>query len=74
MGGFDVFKSTKDSSGNWSDPVNLGYPINTPDDDVYYYMSSSGKRGYLSSYREGGYGEKDIYEPRCRICAQEKPV
>ncbi|MBX9852625.1 MAG: OmpA family protein [Cytophagaceae bacterium] len=63
MGGFDVFKSTKDSAtGNWSPPVNLGYPINTPDDDVYYYISHNGKKGYLSSYREGGYGEKDIYE------------
>jgi outer membrane protein OmpA-like peptidoglycan-associated protein len=62
MGGFDVFKSTLDSNGNWTNPVNVGYPINTPDDDVYYYMSSNGKKGYLSSYREGGYGEKDIYE------------
>jgi outer membrane protein OmpA-like peptidoglycan-associated protein len=62
MGGFDIFKSTMDSSGGWSEPVNLGYPINTPDDDVYYYIESDGYRGYLSSYREGGYGEKDIYE------------
>jgi len=62
MGGFDVFKSTLDSSGNWSNPVNIGYPINTPDDDVYYYLSYNGKKGYFSSYREGGYGEKDIYE------------
>jgi outer membrane protein OmpA-like peptidoglycan-associated protein len=62
MGGFDIFKSTLDFSGNWSEPVNLGHPINTPDDDVYYYVESDGYRGYLSSYRQGGYGEKDIYE------------
>jgi outer membrane protein OmpA-like peptidoglycan-associated protein len=62
MGGFDIFKSTMDSSGGWSEPVNMGHPINTPDDDVYYYVESDGYRGYLSSYREGGYGEKDIYE------------
>lgn len=62
MGGFDIFKSTLDNSGNWSQPVNLGYPINTPDDDAYYYMLSSGKKAYVSSYREGGYGEKDLYE------------
>ena len=61
MGGYDVFKSTKDSSGNWKDPVNMGYPLNTPDDDVYFYLSSDGIKSYLSSYREGGYGEKDIY-------------
>jgi outer membrane protein OmpA-like peptidoglycan-associated protein len=63
MGGFDIFKSTLDSStGFWSNPVNLGHPVNTPDDDVYYYMQSNGYKGYMSSYREGGYGEKDIYE------------
>jgi outer membrane protein OmpA-like peptidoglycan-associated protein len=62
MGGFDIFKSTMDASGNWSEPENLGHPINTPDDDVYYYVQNDGYRGYLSSYRAGGLGEKDIYE------------
>jgi outer membrane protein OmpA-like peptidoglycan-associated protein len=63
MGGFDVFKSVRDTVTNtWSQPVNMGYPINTPDDDVYYYLTHNDKKGYLSSYREGGYGEKDIYE------------
>ena len=62
MGGFDIFKSSVDDNGNWSEPENLGYPINTPDDDVYYYMSSNGLRGYLASYRSLGLGEKDIYE------------
>jgi outer membrane protein OmpA-like peptidoglycan-associated protein len=62
MGGFDIFKSTVDANGVWSEAENLGYPINTPDDDVYYYMSSNGRRGYLASYRSDGFGEKDIYE------------
>ncbi len=62
MGGFDIFKSTLDDNGVWSTPENLGYPINTPDDDVYYYLSSNGRRGYLASYRSEGFGEKDIYE------------
>jgi len=62
MGGYDVFKSSLDSGGNWKDPVNMGYPLNTPDDDVYFYLSSDGIKSYLASYREGGYGEKDIYE------------
>jgi outer membrane protein OmpA-like peptidoglycan-associated protein len=62
MGGFDIFKSTVDDNGVWSEAENLGYPINTPDDDVYYYMSSNGRRGYLASYRSDGFGEKDIYE------------
>ncbi|MFN3404031.1 MAG: OmpA family protein [Cytophagaceae bacterium] len=62
MGGYDVFRSTMDETGKWSEPENMGHPINTPDDDVYYYLSSVSSRSYLASYREGGFGEKDIYE------------
>lgn len=62
MGGFDIFRSTQDENGVWSEPENLGYPINTPDDDVYYYPTSNFKKGYISSYRGDGLGEKDIYE------------
>ena len=48
MGGLDIFKITyKDSA--WSDAVNLGYPINTPDDDVIYSISNDGKRAYFAS-------------------------
>jgi outer membrane protein OmpA-like peptidoglycan-associated protein/YHS domain-containing protein len=61
MGGFDVFKSKLQADGSWSDPVNLGYPINTPDDDVYFYYAASDDRAYIASYRDGGFGEKDIY-------------
>ncbi|NME70518.1 PD40 domain-containing protein [Flammeovirga aprica] len=61
MGGYDVFKSTKDFQGNWSKPVNLGAPINTPHDDVYFMMRANGRHAYYSSSRKGGYGEKDIY-------------
>lgn len=62
MGGYDIFKSTYDSIGNkWGAPENMGYPINTPDDDSYYRLSPDGSYAYLSSYRIGGYGEKDIY-------------
>ncbi|UOQ70610.1 hypothetical protein [Hymenobacter cellulosilyticus] len=39
----------------------MGYPVNTPDDDTYYRLSPDGSYAYLSSYRIGGYGEKDIY-------------
>ncbi|MFD2513686.1 OmpA family protein [Pontibacter locisalis] len=62
MGGYDIFSSTYDSVAmRWSTPVNLGTPINTPDDDTYYRISPDGSYAYLSSYRIGGYGEKDIY-------------
>ncbi|QDA62665.1 hypothetical protein FHG12_19990 [Hymenobacter jejuensis] len=62
MGGYDIFKSEYDSVGRkWGQAENMGYPINTPDDDTYYRLSPDGSYAYLSSYRIGGYGEKDIY-------------
>jgi outer membrane protein OmpA-like peptidoglycan-associated protein len=62
MGGFDIFKSTHDPVANeWSEPENLGYPINTPDDDIYFVTSKDSKRAYYSSVREDGIGYTDIY-------------
>ena len=62
MGGYDVFKATFNPQTNeWSEPVNLGYPINTPDDDIYFVSSKDGKRAYYSSVREDGMGYTDIY-------------
>lgn len=61
MGGFDIFFSIMDEEGKFSEPFNIGYPINTPDDDVFYVTSPDGKRSYYSSFKEGGYGDKDIY-------------
>jgi len=61
IGGFDIFFSTRGENG-WDEPLNIGYPINTTDDDVFYVTSPDGKRGYYSSSsRAEGYGEKDIY-------------
>jgi outer membrane protein OmpA-like peptidoglycan-associated protein len=62
MGGYDVFKATFDPATNeWSEPVNLGYPINTPDDDIYFVITKDAKRAYYSSVREDGMGYTDIY-------------
>jgi len=61
MGGFDIFKSILEN-GKWSVPVNLGYPINGPDDDVFFVVSGSGNRAYFASAKQGGYGEQDIYK------------
>jgi outer membrane protein OmpA-like peptidoglycan-associated protein len=61
MGGYDIFKSTLNENGQWSEPENLGWPINTPDDDVYFVMGASGQRAYYASDQPGGMGGKDIY-------------
>jgi tetratricopeptide (TPR) repeat protein len=61
MGGFDLFFSILDEENKFSEPINMRYPINTPDDDVFYVTSPDGKRSYFSSAKEGGLGEKDIY-------------
>jgi outer membrane protein OmpA-like peptidoglycan-associated protein len=60
MGGYDIFKSVF-QDGKWGEPENLGWPINTPDDDVFFVTSASGRHGYYSSDRAGGLGGKDIY-------------
>lgn len=70
IGGFDIFRSTLQADGSWGEPENMGYPINTPDDDIYFVFSADQKTGYYSSAKEGGYGEKDIY----KILIQDPPV
>lgn len=63
MGGFDIFKTTllDPDKLEWSEPENMGYPINSPDDDIYFSSSKDGKRWYYSSVREDGMGYTDIY-------------
>lgn len=63
MGGYDIFKTTWNQNDNtWSEPENIGYPINTPDDDKTISLSHSGRHGYISSYRAEGLGDLDIYK------------
>jgi len=63
MGGFDIFKSTlvNAKKNEWAEAENLGYPMNTPEDDIYYVGSKDGERGYYSSIRDDGMGYSDIY-------------
>lgn len=62
MGGYDIFKSIKDTNGIWSKPINLGHPINSAGDDRFLFVSANGKTGYFSSPKEGGLGDMDIYK------------
>ncbi|HRH38448.1 MAG TPA: hypothetical protein PK760_08890, partial [Flavobacteriales bacterium] len=60
-GGFDIFMTEMNDDGTWTQPTNLGYPLNSTDDDVFFITTADGRRGYFSSDQIGGYGEKDIY-------------
>lgn len=61
MGGYDLFVSRRNEKGEWSEPVNLGYPINTPGDEINFIVAADGHTALISSIREGGYGGYDIY-------------
>jgi hypothetical protein len=68
IGGMDVFKTTWDSGGEWTEPENLGTPVNSSVDDIYFSLNDLNTRGFLVSNRPGGFGLKsetccdDIYE------------
>lgn len=61
MGGYDIFVSLL-INGQWTEPVNLGYPINSVDDDVNFVLTANNKKAYYSGFKQGGIGESDIYE------------
>ena len=65
LGGYDIFVTEYDSSSEaWLEPLNMGPPVNSADDEIYFVIASDGLTGYFASGREGGFGEKDIYEAR----------
>lgn len=63
MGGFDIFKSIWNSDKNtFTAPQNLGYPINTPEDNRTISFTEDGKHAFVSALRKGGFGDYDIYK------------
>ncbi len=72
IGDFDLFTSDWNKTDSaWQTPKNLGYPINTTDDDLFYVLSPDGKRGYFSSARKGGKGDQDLYVVEPAIAAKK---
>lgn len=63
MGEYDVYKTTYFADDNkYSPPENLGYPINTVNNDIFFVLNINGTRGYYSSIKEDSHGSSDIYE------------
>lgn len=62
IGGFDIMVADLLEDGSWSEARNVGYPFNSTNDDLFYTTTIDGLRGFITSYREDGHGEKDIYE------------
>ncbi|MEO8148135.1 MAG: OmpA family protein [Bacteroidia bacterium] len=61
MGGYDIFVCRIDEKGNWSKPVNIGYPINTEGDEVGFFVSTDGKTGYFASNELKNVSGYDIF-------------
>lgn len=61
MGGYDIFRSDMGPDGQWSVPVNVGYPLNTSDDDMFFHPLKSGDGGYYARFADDGFGRMDIF-------------
>lgn len=73
MGGYDIFKSIYDEkTGKWGEPINIGYPVNTVDDDVFFVISADGRRGYYTSQMKDSRGGRDLY--MITFLGPEKPM
>lgn len=60
IGGYDVFKTQSSEDGTFTEPENVGYPINTVNDDIFIF-SINGNKAYFSSENKQSYGGTDIY-------------
>ncbi|HIE15732.1 MAG TPA: tetratricopeptide repeat protein, partial [Bacteroidales bacterium] len=62
MGGYDIFFSMfNEETNQWEEPTNIGYPINTTGDDIFYLPTPDGKRAYYASSQYDSKGKTDIY-------------
>lgn len=71
MGGYDIFKTTLNEETNtWNKPINLDFPINTPDDDILYVTNEDEKEAYFSSARSSKTGQTAVFH----INVERKPI
>lgn len=62
LGGYDIFKTVRQDDGSWSNPENLGYPINTYRDERHFVLTTDGSAGYFTAQRKEGRTDMDIYK------------
>jgi tetratricopeptide (TPR) repeat protein len=60
MGGFDIFCAQLNQNGEWEKPNNLGYPINSTDDNLFFFPVGDGTKAYVSKFDQNGFGQEDI--------------
>ncbi len=73
IGGLDVFRSTFDPAKQaWSEPVNVGPPINSPGDDAFFRLSADGQRAFFASDRFDSYGQRDLFEAFFKQAREEQ--
>ena len=73
MGGYDIFESKIINDSTYLEPRNIGYPINTTSNDIFFYVSGRGN-AYYSSARKGGIGQQDVYVINVNDIISSKPV
>lgn len=74
MGGFDIMRARIDNLGQASEPENMGYPINSGGDDIFFSITSNGADAYFSSFRKSGLGDNDIYHLDNSVANKEANV
>ncbi|GAB4312106.1 MAG: hypothetical protein Kow00127_02490 [Bacteroidales bacterium] len=74
LGGYDIFYARRKEDGTWEKPVNIGYPINSFDDDVGFFVSTDGTTGYFASNKFDGPGGWDLYSFNLYEKARPKKV
>ncbi len=74
MGGFDLYYSTLMPDGSWSEPKNMGYPINTHADEINIFINAAGTKAFIASDKDGGYGGLDLYSFNLDDALRPNPV
>jgi outer membrane protein OmpA-like peptidoglycan-associated protein len=74
MGGQDIFYSTLSPEGEWRQPVNMGYPINTIANEFNLIVNAAGEKAFFSSNKKGGFGGLDLYWFELPLSLRPEPV